>query len=74
MTQNFEQMTNQELITYSLTHREDLEALRVLYQRRTPDEKVIIYPAVCDADGTPIAENINIMEQAINQRIKHNNQ
>ena len=73
MTHNFEQMTNQELIAYSLKHRDDLEALRVLYHRRTPDEQVTIYPAVSDADGNPIEENIKIMEEAINRKIKHDN-
>ncbi|WP_332990273.1 DUF6887 family protein [Microcoleus sp. A006_D1] len=34
-------MTNQELKAYALAHREDLEALDVLYSRRTPDSEAI---------------------------------
>ena len=69
MQPNFEEMTNKELIKYILTHREELEPLRVLYDRRTPDDKATIYPAPCAPDGTPIEENIKIMEKAIRDRI-----
>jgi len=41
MQQNFEVMTNKELIAYALAHREEVESLRVLYRRRTPDSEAI---------------------------------
>lgn len=41
MQPNFETMTNAELIAYALAHREQIEPLRVLYQRRTPDAEAI---------------------------------
>ncbi|MBC6481561.1 MAG: hypothetical protein GDA56_31220 [Hormoscilla sp. GM7CHS1pb] len=41
MQQNFEVMTNKELIAYALAHREEVEPLRVLYRRRTPDSEAI---------------------------------
>lgn len=41
MQDNFEVMTNKELIAYALAHREEVEPLRVLYSRRTPDSEAI---------------------------------
>ncbi|MBC6421709.1 MAG: hypothetical protein GDA43_11830 [Hormoscilla sp. SP5CHS1] len=41
MQQNFEVMTNKELIAYALAHREEVEPLRVLYRRRIPDSEAI---------------------------------
>lgn len=70
MKPNFEKMTNKELIAYALAYRDDLEPLQVLYERRTPDEEATWYPAMTTADGTPIEENIRIMEEAIRQRIE----
>lgn len=34
-------MTTAELKTYALTHRDEIEPLRELYSRRTPDEEAI---------------------------------
>ncbi len=69
MQPNFHEMTNQELIQYILAHRDELEPLRVLYDRRTPDEEATIYPSPCTPEGVPIEENIKIMEKAIRDRI-----
>lgn len=69
MKPDFEKMTNKELIQYILAHREDLEPLQVLYERRTPDSEATWYPAPCTPEGEPIEENIRIMEEAIKQRI-----
>ncbi|NET90301.1 MAG: hypothetical protein F6K45_19760 [Kamptonema sp. SIO1D9] len=69
MQPKFEKMTNKELIQYALTHREDLEPLRVLYSRRTPDSEATFYPPPCTPEGEPIPENIQIMETAIRERI-----
>lgn len=41
MQPNFEAMTNEELRAYALAHRDELEPLRVLYKRRTPDSEAI---------------------------------
>ncbi|MEH2195388.1 MAG: hypothetical protein V7K98_22485 [Nostoc sp.] len=73
MRPNFEAMTNKELIAYALAHREDVEPLRVLYGRRTPDSEAIWYGPMVTEDGTPIEENIRIAEEAIRQRIEQTN-
>jgi hypothetical protein len=74
MRPNFETMTNKELIAYALAHREDVEPLRVLYSRRTPDSEATWYGPMVTEDGTPIEENIRIAEEAIRQRIEQANQ
>jgi hypothetical protein len=53
-----------------LAHREDVEALEVLFSRRTPDSEAIIYPSMFTEDGKPIEENKRIIEEAIAQRIQ----
>jgi hypothetical protein len=70
MQPNFEQLSNKELIQYALTHRDELESLRVLYSRRTPDEQATWYEPMIGEDGTPIEENIQFAQEAIHQRIK----
>lgn len=67
---NFEQMTNKELRAYALAHREELEPLRILYSRRTPDSEATWYGPMATEDGVPIEENIRLAEEAIKQRIK----
>ncbi|MEC5031334.1 MAG: hypothetical protein SAL07_15655 [Oscillatoria sp. PMC 1051.18] len=69
MQPNFEKMTNKELVQYALTHREDLDALEALVNRRTPDSEATFYPPPCTPEGEPIPENIQIMETAIRERI-----
>jgi hypothetical protein len=44
MTPNFEAMTNAELKTYALQHREDAMPLRVLFSRRRPDAPQYDFP------------------------------
>lgn len=70
MQPNFEKMTSKELIAYALAHREEIEPLRVLYSRRTPDSEATWYGPMTDKDGVPIEENIRIAEEAIRQRIE----
>ena len=43
MKPNFEQMTTNELKSYVLTHRDDGEAIRALFSRRSPDETATWY-------------------------------
>lgn len=74
MQPNFEKMTNKELIAYALAHREEIEPLRVLYSRRTPDSEATWYGPMTDKDGVPIEENIRIAEAAIRQRIEQGKQ
>ena len=38
MQPNFETMSTSELKEYALTHRDEVEPLRELYRRRTPDK------------------------------------
>ncbi|MBD2544684.1 DUF6887 family protein [Planktothricoides raciborskii] len=64
MRPNFEAMTNAELRAYALAHRDDMEPLQVLYDRRSPDSEATWYPA-------PLTEEtIKISEEAIKQRIQ----
>ncbi|MDF5730736.1 MAG: hypothetical protein PUP92_22635 [Rhizonema sp. PD38] len=73
MQPNYEKMTNKELIAYALSHRDDVEPLRVLYSRRTPDSEATWYGPMATEDGMPIEENIRIAEAAIKQRIELEN-
>ncbi|MDF5712228.1 MAG: hypothetical protein PUP90_32270 [Nostoc sp. S4] len=71
MKPNFETMNSKELIAYILAHREDDEAIRVLFSRRTPsDSEATWYGPMVTADGTPIEENIRIAEEAIRRRVE----
>ncbi|MEH2355568.1 MULTISPECIES: DUF6887 family protein [unclassified Nostoc] len=75
MKPNFEAMTSKELTAYILAHRDDDEAIRVLFSRRNPpDSEATWYGPMVTADGTPIEENIRIAEEAIRQRIEQLNQ
>ncbi|KOP24817.1 hypothetical protein AMR41_18780 [Hapalosiphon sp. MRB220] len=53
-----------------LAHREDIEAVEILFSRRTSDSEAIIYPSMFTEDGQPIQENHRIIEEAIAQRIQ----
>lgn len=75
MKPNFEAMTSKELTAYILAHRDDDEAIRVLFSRRNPpDSEATWYGPMVTADGTPIEENIRIAEEAIRRRIEQVNQ
>ena len=43
MKANFDQMTREELRYYVLEHRDDSEAIRALFSRRSPDETATWY-------------------------------
>ena len=45
MQSNFEMMTVAELKNYALSHRHEVEPLRELYRRRTPDADAIWFQA-----------------------------
>jgi hypothetical protein len=73
MNPNYEAMSRAELKAYILEHREDIEAIRVLFAVQ-PGTEVKRYPPVVTEEGLPIEENIRIMEQAIQERITQENQ
>ncbi len=74
MQPNFEAMTNKELIAYALANRHEVEPLRVLYNRRTPDSEATWYGPMVTKDGVSIEENIRIAQEAIKQKIEKENQ
>jgi hypothetical protein len=76
MKPNFAEMSTKELRAYVLANREDIEALEILFSRRTPDSEAMIYPSMFTEDGKPIEENNQIIAEAIAQRIQQekNNQ
>lgn len=69
MKPNFEEMSKAELKAYVLAHREDDEAIRVLFSRRNPpDSEATWYGPMANEDGTPIEENIRMAQEAIRSR------
>lgn len=72
MKPNFDEMSKAELKAYVLSHRDDDEAIRVLFSRRNPpDSEATWYKPMCTPEGVPIEENIRIAEEAIRQRAEH---
>jgi len=70
MKPNFEEMSKAELKAYVLSHRDDDEAIRVFFGRRTPpDSEATWYGPMCTPEGLPIEENIRIAEEAIRQKV-----
>lgn len=68
MKPNFNEMSRDQLRAYVLEHRDDMEAVRLLFTV-PPGKEVKRYPAPY-INGQPIEENIRIMEEAIRQRIE----
>jgi hypothetical protein len=62
---NFEAMSNAELKAYALAHRDDVEPLRVLSSRRTPDsESTLFHPPKTEAEWQQQLNTIaSILEQ-----------
>ena len=73
MKPNYEAMNRKQLRAYVLEHRDDIEAIRRLFQINDSEE-VKRYPPVCNEEGKPIEENIRIMEQAIRTKIEQDDQ
>lgn len=69
MKPDFTQMSKTELKAYVLAHRDDIEAIRHLFSRRSPEGETRRFPPLSQ-DGIPIEENIEIMKVAIRQRIE----
>ena len=75
MKPNFDEMSKAELKAYVLSHRDDDEAIRVLFSRRNPpDSEATWYGPMCTAEGVPIEENIRIAEEAILQRAERDSE
>lgn len=72
MKPNFEEMSVPDLRAYVLDHRDDIEAIRVLFHH--PTLKWQTMPPLCTPEGVPIQENIRIAEEALKQRIEKENQ
>ncbi|EAZ89658.1 hypothetical protein CY0110_11107 [Crocosphaera chwakensis CCY0110] len=72
MKPNYEAMNKAELRAYVLGHREDIEAIRLLFQVQD-DIDIKKYPPVCTEEGIPIEKNINIMKKAIEDKIEQEN-
>lgn len=66
---SFQSMSKAELRAYILENRDDLEAIRQLFNRRTPGWEDRRYPPLSQ-NGVPIEKNIHIMQEAIRQRIQ----
>jgi hypothetical protein len=73
MKPNYQTMSKKELRAYVLKHRDDLEAIQLLFQIPSGKE-VKRYPPLCTEEGLPIKENIRVMEQAIKEKIAQENQ
>ncbi|MEB3355350.1 MAG: hypothetical protein VKK04_01290 [Synechococcales bacterium] len=69
MKPDFKSMSRDELRAYVLEHRDDLEAIRVLFHV-APDAQIQRFPPMFTKDGTPIEENIRIAEEAMRQRLE----
>ncbi len=71
MKPNFDEMSKAELKAYILSHRDDDEAICVLFNRRNPpDSEATWYGPMHTPEGVPIEENIRIAEDAIRQRAR----
>jgi hypothetical protein len=68
MKPNFAQMSVPELRAYVLKHREDDEAIRVLFHH--PSLKWITMPPMFTEDGQPIEENIRQAEETLREYIE----
>ena len=70
MKPNFAKMSRSELKAYVRINHDDWEALDILVSRRTPDSEATWYAPMVTAEGVPIEENIQLGEQAIQERIR----
>lgn len=64
MKPDFTNMSRKELKDYVLTHRDDLEALHALYERRSPDSEAVWFKA------PTTLEDIKQMENLFDQALK----
>jgi hypothetical protein len=70
MQPNFEQMSVPDLRAYVLSHRDDIEAIRALFNHPDLESRWVTMPPMFTPDGEPIEENIRLGEEALKQRIE----
>lgn len=73
MKPDFESMSRDDLRAYVLEHRNDVDAIRILFHV-APDSNIQRFPPMFTKEGHPIEENIHIAEEAIRKRIEDVNQ
>ena len=66
MKPNFNEMTVPELRKNTVTHRDDMEAIRALFHH--PSLKYQQMPPLVTEDGMPSAENIRLAEEAVKKK------
>ncbi|MGL5036051.1 MAG: DUF6887 family protein [Microcystaceae cyanobacterium] len=71
MRSHFEMMTVAELKSYALSHRHEIEPLRELYRRRTPDAEAVWFQAPQTIEEQE--RQMNLIQQVItNKRLTKN--
>jgi hypothetical protein len=66
MRSHFEMMTVAELKSYALSHRDEVEPLRELYRRRTPDAEAVWFQAPQTTEEQE--QQINLIQQVIRNK------
>ena len=71
MQSNFEMMTVAELKSYALSHRNEVEPLRELYRRRTPDAEAVWFQAPQTSEEEE--QQVKVIQEVImDQRLTKN--
>jgi hypothetical protein len=71
MQSNFEAMTVTELKSYTLSHRHEVEPLRELYRRRTPDAEAVWFQAPQTSEEEE--QQVKVIQEVImDQRLTKN--
>lgn len=70
MQPNFEQMSVPELRAYVLSHRDDTEAIRALFNHPDLEGRWVTMPPMFTPEGELIEENIRLGEEALKQKIE----
>jgi hypothetical protein len=73
MKPNFAEMSVPELRSYVLKNREDIDAIRALFNHPSLENKWIKMPPLY-RDGVPIEENIRLAEEMFRQRLEPENE
>jgi hypothetical protein len=69
MKPNFTEMSVSDLRAYVLKNRDDIEAIRALFNHPSLENKWIKMPPLYQ-DGMPIEENIQLAEEMFRQRLE----
>jgi hypothetical protein len=70
MQPNFEEMTTPELRVYALAHRDEIETLRAIYQRRSSDSEAVWFhpPKTKEKE----IQQLEVLKSFIDKREKSN--